>query len=275
MSRTTIIDGYRKQLAEGRPIIGAGAGIGLSAKCAEKAGIDFIVIYNAGRYRMAGRGSMAGSMPYGDANAIVLEMAAEILPVVQSTPVLAGVCATDPFRDIPRFLRQLKDLGFAGVQNFPTVTLMEGATRTNLEETGYGFEREVAMVEEARRLDMLTVTYTVTEAEARLMAKAGADIVVAHIGLTSAGDIGAQSAMSMDEAATRVRLIQEAATAVQPETLVICHGGPIATPEDAAEIFRRVPGVDGFLGASSMERIPAEIALTETMQRFTALELNR
>jgi predicted TIM-barrel enzyme len=266
--RADVLAGWREQLDGGGAIVGAGAGIGLSAKCAEAAGMDFIVIYNAGRYRMAGRGSMAGMMPFGDANQVVVEMAAEILPVVRDTPVLAGVCATDPMRHIPRFLRELKDMGFAGIQNFPSVCLHDGTTRANLEETGMGYGLEVEMVAEARALDLLTVAYVRTEEEAVAMAGAGVDALVAHVGLTTAGTIGAKTALTLDEAIARTQRISDAGLAVRDDVLVLCHGGPIATPEDAGRVIAGTTGVHGFLGASSMERLPAEVALTETMRRF-------
>ena len=273
LSRTAILDRLRRKVAEGKPIIGGGAGIGLSAKSAEAGGIDLLVIYNSGRFRMAGRGSMAGLMPYGDANAIVLEMANEVLPVVKHTPVLAGVCGTDPFRNIPRFLREVKDLGFAGVQNFPTVCLFDGIIRANLEETGMGYGLEVEMIRSARALDLLTTPYAASPDEARAMAEAGADILVAHMGLTTSGMIGAETAVSLDEAVTRVQAIHDAAKEVNPEILVVCHGGPIAEPDDAAYVLARTKGIAGFYGASSMERLPTERAIADNVRRFTALTL--
>ncbi|MBT2226856.1 phosphoenolpyruvate hydrolase family protein [Nonomuraea sp. NEAU-A123] len=273
MSRQRYVPLFHDRIRSGRALIGAGAGTGLSAKCAEQAGVDFIVIYNAGRFRMAGRGSMAGMMPYGNANDIVVEMSAEVLPVVSRTPVLAGVCATDPFKNIPLFLRELKELGFAGVQNFPSVCLLDGSVRADLEATGYGFDKEVEMVRVAREQDLLTATYVRTEEEARAMAAAGADIVVAHVGLTTAGLIGATAPMSLEEAGARTRAIHDAAKAVRDDVLVVCHGGPIATPGDAQEVLLHAPGAVGFLGASSMERIPAETALVDTMRRFTELSI--
>src|SRR5262249_52690219 len=233
--------------------------------------LDLIVIYNSGRYRMAGRGSLAGLMPYGDANAIVLEMAGEVLPVVRHTPVLAGVCGTDPFRLMPVFLKQIKDMGFTGVQNFPTVCLFDGVMRTNLEETGMGYELEVEMIRTARELDLLTTPYAATEDEARQMAAAGADIPVAHTGLTTSGMIGAQTAVSLDQAVKKTQAIFDAATEVNPEILVVCHGGPIAEPVDAEYVLARTRGVVGFYGASSMERLPTEVAITECTRRFKAL----
>jgi len=275
MSPTPIADRFTAKVAGGRPLIGAGAGTGLSAKCAEAAAVDFIVIYNAGRYRMAGRGSMAGMMPYGNANDIVLEMADEILPVVAHTPVLAGICGTDPFRNIPRLLQTVKDLGFAGIQNFPTVCLLDGATRDDLEDTGYGFQKEVDMVALAGELGLVTATYVRTDEEAAAMADAGADVLVAHVGLTSAGMLGAKRAISLDEAARRAQRIAEVAHGRRADALVVCHGGPIATPADALHVFEQAPGVCGFLGASSMERIPAERALVETMSEFVNIPLAR
>jgi predicted TIM-barrel enzyme len=269
MRRSERVQQFHDKVRSGRALIGAGAGTGLSAKCAEAAGVDFIVIYNAGRFRMAGRGSMAGMMPYGNANDIVVEMSAEVLPVVAHTPVLAGVCATDPFKNIPLFLRQLTELGFAGVQNFPSVCLLDGSARADLEATGYGFDKEVEMVRVARGMELLTATYVRTEDEARAMAAAGADIVVAHVGLTAAGLIGARHAISLEAAAERTAAIHDAAKTVRDDVLVVCHGGPIATPDDAQVVLKLVPGAAGFLGASSMERIPAERALVETMRQFT------
>jgi predicted TIM-barrel enzyme len=261
------------QVAAGRPIIGAGAGTGLSAKCAEAGGADLIIIYNSGRYRMAGRGSLAGLLPYGDANAIVVEMAAEVLPVVARTPVLAGVCGTDPFRRMPVFLRQLADLGFTGVQNFPTVGLFDGTFRANLEETGMGYGLEVGMIRTARSLGLLTAPYAFDDESARAMAAAGADVLVPHMGLTTSGTIGARTALTLDEAVERVQSMHDAAVAENPDVLVLCHGGPIAEPDDAAYMLERTSGVVGFFGASSMERLPAEVALTENMRRFKEIPL--
>jgi predicted TIM-barrel enzyme len=273
MGRRETLERLREQVGRGEAIVGAGAGTGLSAKCEEAGGADLIVIYNSGRFRMAGRGSLAGMMPYGDANAIVVEMAAEVLPVVRGTPVLAGVCGTDPFRLMPVFLRQLKEMGFAGVQNFPTVGLFDGVFRQNLEETGMGFGLEVEMIRLARELDLLTSPYAFTPDEARAMAEAGADILVPHMGLTTSGTIGARTAMTLDEAVIRVQAMHDAATEVNPEILVLCHGGPIATPEDAAYVLERTRGVVGFYGASSAERLPVEAAITETMRRFKAIPI--
>jgi predicted TIM-barrel enzyme len=273
MSRQQILESFRAKVEAGHPIIGGGAGVGISAKCAEEAGLDFLVIYNSGRYRMAGRSSMAGLMPYGDANQIVWEMATETLTVVNSVPVVAGVCGTDPFRVIPYFLRQLKDLGCAGVQNYPTVCLFDGIIRANLEETGLGFDKEVELIREARALDLLTVAYVHDEDEARAMAEGGADAVVAHAGLTTSGTIGAKTALSLDEAIEFVGRIRDAAKSVNPDGFVFAHGGPIATPADAGRVLSEVPGIHGFLGASSMERLPTEVAMTDHMRSFVSLPL--
>ena len=258
----------RGTLDRGGVIIGAGAGTGLSAKCAEAGGADLIIIYNSGRYRMAGRGSLAGCMPYGDANAIVMEMAAEVLPIVRETPVLAGVCGTDPFRLMPVFLEEVKRVGFSGVQNFPTVGLYDGQFRLNLEETGMGFGLEVEMIRDAHKAGLLTSPYVFDPEQAAAMAGAGADIVVAHVGLTTKGAIGATTALSLEASVERVQAIRNAAVAVKPDIIVLCHGGPIADPEDAEYVLSHTTGVAGFFGASSMERIPTEIAITENMKRF-------
>jgi predicted TIM-barrel enzyme len=271
MTREEALALLRAQVREGRPIIGAGAGTGLSAKCAEAGGADLVIIYNSGRYRMAGRGSLAGLLPYGDANAIVLEMAGEVLPIVESTPVLAGVCGTDPFRLMPVFLRQVKELGFSGVQNFPTVGLFDGTFRQNLEETGMGYGLEVEMIRAARALDLLTCPYVFTPDDARAMAEAGADVLVPHMGLTTSGTIGAQTAKTLDESVELVQAMRDAAVEVDPDVLVLCHGGPIAEPDDAAYVLERTTGVVGFFGASSMERLPTEVAMTENMKRFKAI----
>ena len=273
MTREQALARLRAQVEAGRPIIGAGAGTGLSAKCAEAGGGDLIIIYNSGRYRMAGRGSLAGLQPYGDANAIVVDMAREVLPVVRETPVLAGVCGTDPFRLMPVFLEELKRLGFAGVQNFPTVGLFDGEFRQNLEETGMGYELEVEMIRTARGLDLLTCPYVFTPDEARAMAEAGADVLVPHMGLTTKGTIGAHTAKTLDQSVQLVQAMHDAATQVNPEILVLCHGGPIAEPGDAAYVLGRTIGVVGFFGASSMERLPTESAMTENMRRFKAIEM--
>jgi predicted TIM-barrel enzyme len=273
VSRSDVLARFRAQLAGGGLLVGAGAGTGLSAKCVEAGGADLIVIYNSGRFRMAGRGSLAGMMPYGDANAIVVDMASEVLPIVHHTPVLAGVCGTDPFRLMPVFLRQIKEMGFAGVQNFPTVGLVDGLFRQNLEETGMGYDLEIEMIREARRLDLLTTPYVFTPDEACAMAEAGADIVVAHMGLTTKGSIGAQTALTLGEAAERVQAIYDAVHAASPDVLVLCHGGPIAEPEDVNFVLRRTRGIAGFFGASSVERLPTEIAITENMRRLKGLTI--
>ncbi len=271
MTRTDALARLRAQVEQGRPIIGAGAGTGLSAKCAEAGGADLIIIYNSGRYRMAGRGSLAGLMPYGDANAIVVEMAAEVLPVATKTPVLAGVCGTDPFRLMPVFLEELKRIGFSGVQNFPTVGLMDGTYRQGLEETGMGYGLEVEMIRAAHELDLLTAPYVFSDDEATAMAEAGADVLVPHMGLTTGGAIGGLTAKTLDECVPLIQGMHDAAKKVNPEILVLCHGGPIAEPDDAAYILERTEGVVGFFGASSMERLPTETAMTENMKRFKAI----
>jgi predicted TIM-barrel enzyme len=258
----------RRTLAQGGVIMGAGAGTGLSAKCAEAGGADLIIIYNSGRYRMAGRGSLAGMMPYGDANAIVMDMAGEVLPVVRETPVLAGVCGTDPFRLMPVFLEEVKRVGFSGVQNFPTVGLCDGKFRQNLEETGMGYGLEVDMIRTAHEVGLLTTPYVFDEEQARAMAEAGADVIVAHMGLTTKGAIGATTALTLEASAERVQAIRDAAVAVKPDIIALCHGGPIAEPDDAQYILEHTTGVAGFFGASSMERLPTEVAITENMQRF-------
>jgi predicted TIM-barrel enzyme len=271
MRRVDALQRLRAQVEAGKPIIGAGAGTGLSAKCAEAGGADLIIIYNSGRYRMAGRGSLAGLLPYGDANAIVVEMAGEVLPIVRDTPVLAGVCGTDPFRLMPVFLRQLLELGFSGVQNFPTVGLIDGVFRQNLEETGMGYALEVEMIREASALGLLTAPYVFTPEDARVMAEAGADVLVPHMGLTTGGAIGAETAKTLDECVELVQAMRDAAVEVNPDVLVLCHGGPIAEPDDAAYVLERTEGVVGFFGASSMERLPTETAMTETMRRFKSI----
>src|SRR5579885_2486827 len=270
-TREQCLQRLRAQAAAGKPIIGGGAGTGLSAKCAEAGGIDLIILYNSGRYRMAGRGSLAGMMPYGDANGIVVDMAREVLPVVRDTPVLAGVCGTDPFRVMRLFLRQLQDMGFSGVQNFPTVGLIDGTFRQGLEETGMGFNLEVDMIAEAHALGLLTCPYVFTEAEAAAMARAGADVLIPHMGLTTKGSIGARTALTLAQAAERVQALHDAAKSVNPDVLVLCHGGPIAEPEDAAYVLQNTRGVVGFFGASSIERLPSEVAMTENMRRFKAI----
>lgn len=272
-SRSEIVDRLRAKVAAGLPIIGGGAGTGLSAKCSEEAGLDFIVVYNSGKYRMAGRSSMAGLMPYGDANQIVLDMGAEILPLVDRIPVVAGVCGTDPFRVMPRFLRRIKDEGFSGVQNYPTICLFDGIIRANLEETGLGFYKEAEMIAAAHALDLFTACYVANPDEAVAMAEAGADVIVPHMGLTASGMIGARTALTLQESKVKVAELMDAARAVNPEVLVLCHGGPIFSPNEAAEVIRDVPGVDGFLGASSMERLPTEVAMVEHMRAYTRIRL--
>jgi len=262
----------RATLDAGGAIIGAGAGTGLSAKCAEQGGTDLIIIYNSGRYRMAGRGSLAGLLPYGDANAIVIEMADEVLPVVKDTPVLAGVCGTDPFRLMPNFLRQVAEAGFAGVQNFPTVGLIDGTFRANLEETGMGYALEVEMIGAAKEMGLLTAPYVFDPESAEAMTRAGADVLVPHMGLTTKGMIGAETALTLDDCVERIQAMRDAAVAINPEVIVLCHGGPIAEPEDAAYVLERTSGVVGFFGASSMERLPTETAMVENLQRFKALQ---
>ena len=261
----------RGTLDEGGVIIGAGAGTGLSAKCAEAGGTDLIIIYNSGRYRMAGRGSLAGLLPYGDANAIVMEMGREVLPIVRRTPVLAGVCGTDPFRLMPKFLRDVRDAGFAGVQNFPTVGLIDGTFRVNLEETGMGYELEVDMIREAASLGLLTAPYVFDPESAMAMTRAGADVLVPHMGLTTKGTIGAETALTLDDCVELIQAMRDAAVSVNPDVIVLCHGGPLAEPEDAQYVLERTDGVVGFFGASSMERLPTEVAMTENMRRFKAL----
>jgi predicted TIM-barrel enzyme len=258
----------RATIASGTPIVGTGAGTGLSAKCAEAGGADLIIIYNSGRYRMAGRGSLAGLMAYGDANQIVVEMGREVLTIVRDTPVLAGVNGTDPFRIMPRFLAELKAQGFAGVQNFPTVGLIDGVFRENLEETGMSFDLEVAMIAEASKLDLLTSPYVFDEHQAEAMARAGADVLVAHMGLTTNGTIGAKTALTLEQCVPRVQAIHDRAKAIRSDIIVLCHGGPIAEPQDAAYMMKHVNGIAGFFGASSIERLPTEIAITEQVRKF-------
>ena len=271
MKREESLGRLRAQVAAGKPIIGAGAGTGISAKSAEAGGVDLIIIYNSGRYRMAGRGSLAGMLPYGDANAVMLDMAREVLPVVRHTPVLAGVCGTDPFRIMEVFLPQLKTMGFGGVQNFPTVGLFDGVFRANLEETGMGYGLEVEMIRAAHDLDLLTCPYVFTPEEARAMAEAGADVLVPHMGLTTSGTIGAQTALTLDESVARVQAMHDAAKAVNPDVLVLCHGGPIAEPDDAAYVLNHTHGIVGFFGASSMERLPVETAIADNVRRFKGI----
>ena len=271
-ARSELMARFDAMAARREPIIGGGAGTGLSAKCEEEGGIDLIVIYNSGRYRMAGRGSLAGLLAYGNANEIVKEMAREVLPVVKHTPVLAGVNGTDPFMIPDEFLRRLIGLGFSGVQNFPTVGLIDGTFRANLEETGMGYGLEVELIARARELDLLTTPYVFNEAEARDMAAAGADIIVCHMGLTTGGAIGAETAMKLSDCVAPINAWAAVARAVNPEVIVLCHGGPIATPEDAQFILKHCPGIQGFYGASWMERLPTEVALTETTRRFMQIE---
>lgn len=273
-SRISILDRLRKKVAQGNPIIGGGAGVGLSAKCEEAGGIDLIVIYNSGRYRMAGRGSLSGLMPYGNANQIVKELGQEVLTVVQQVPVLAGVCATDPFMIRDLFLKELQAMGFAGIQNFPTVGLIDGQFRANLEETGMGFDLEIDCVRAAHDLDMLTTPYAFNPEQARKLAAVGADIVVTHMGLTTSGSIGAHTAKTLDDSVEAIRAMVDAAKSQREDVLLLCHGGPIAMPEDAQYIFDHVGDIDGFYGASSMERLPTEVALTKQVRDFRSLRLS-
>ena len=269
--RKALLKKFHDMAARGEPIVGGGAGTGLSAKCEEAGGVDLIVIYNSGRYRMAGRGSLAGLMPYGDANAIVLEMAGEVLPIVTRTPVLAGVNGTDPFRDMDLFLDQLKGLGFAGVQNFPTVGLIDGIFRANLEETGMSYALEIEMISKAREMDLLTTPYVFSEAEAAAMAIAGADIIVCHLGLTTGGSVGAQTAARLEDCPKRIDTWASAALSINPGILVLAHGGPIADPADADFVMKNTRNCHGFYGASSMERLPVERALTDQVRKFKAI----
>ncbi len=275
ISRSDLLQRLQAQTAAGRPIVGCGAGTGLSAKMAEAGGADLIIIYNSGRYRMAGRGSLAGLLSYGDANGIVVEMASEVLPVVKNVPVLAGVNGTDPFRLMPVFLKQLKDMGFDGVQNFPTVGLIDGNFRANLEATGMGYDKEIACIKLAHELDLFTSPYVFDVDQARAMAAAGADQLVAHVGLTTAGTIGAGVAFTLDEAIERVMAIADAGRKVRPDILVICHGGPFDEPENVGQALARMPGIAGFFGASSIERLPTERAIRGQVQDFKKLALAR
>jgi predicted TIM-barrel enzyme len=272
-TREQVLKRLRAVMAEGRPIIGGGAGTGISAKFEAAGGVDLIIIYNSGRYRMAGRGSLSGLMPYGDANAIVMEMASEVLTIVRDTPVLAGVCGTDPFRQMPLFLQEVAGAGFSGVQNFPTVGLIDGLFRQNLEETGMGFGLEIDMIRLAREMNLLTTPYCFNADEAKAMAEAGADIIVAHLGLTTKGSIGATTAVTLENAPAKVQEIADSAKAVNPDVIVLCHGGPISEPTDAEYVLHRTKGVHGFYGASSMERLPVEKAITETMKAYKAIRL--
>lgn len=273
-TRESILAGFRKKRAAGKPIIGGGAGAGISAKCEEKAGIDLIVVYNSGRYRMAGRGSLSGLLPYGNANEIVKELAPEILTAVKHTPVLAGVCGTDPFLLRDHFLQELKSLGYAGVQNFPTVGLIDGTFRANLEETGMSFQLEIECIAAAHEMNLLTTPYAFDPEQASELTAAGADIIVAHMGLTTSGTIGAQTAMTLDDSVRSVDAIASAARDVRADVFVLCHGGPIAEPDDAQYVMDRCP-IDGFYGASSMERLPTERAITRQVQSFVDLKLSR
>jgi predicted TIM-barrel enzyme len=275
IARQDILKTLRAKIRRGEPIIGGGAGTGLSAKCEEAGGIDLIVIYNSGRFRMAGRGSLAGLMPYGSANDIVLEMAHEVLPVVKKTPVLAGVCGTDPFMIRDDFLRRLAELGFSGVQNFPTVGLFDGVIRKQLEETGMGYAMEVDMIHAAAELQLLTTPYVFSEESARDMAAAGADIVVCHLGLTTGGALGAETVVTLEDCIRSIEDWSAAARKVNKDVVVLCHGGPIATPKDAQYVLQRASGCHGFYGASSMERLPTEIALTETTRKFKSIKGRR
>lgn len=273
INRQEILNRLHAQVAAGKPIVGCGAGTGISAKFAEAGGADLIIIYNSGRYRMAGRGSLAGLMPYGDANGIVVEMAAEVLPVVKNTPVLAGVCGTDPFRLMPLFLKQLKEIGFSGVQNFPTVGLIDGNFRANLEGTGMGYDKEIEAILLAHELDLFTSPYVFDPEQAKAMAQAGADQLVAHVGLTTAGSIGASVALTLDEAIDKVQRIAHAGRAVRPDILVICHGGPFDEPENVGTALAKMPGIQGFFGASSIERLPTERAIRGQVEAFKKLPI--
>lgn len=273
IAREEIVRRLREQVSQGHPIIGCGAGTGISAKFAEAGGADLIIIYNSGRYRMAGRGSLAGLMPYGDANAIVQDMAAEVLPVVKDTPVLAGVCGTDPFRLMPIFLKQLKEMGFSGVQNFPTVGLIDGNFRANLEATGMGYRQEVEMIRMAHELDLFTSPYVFDEDDAVAMVEAGADQLVVHVGLTTSGSIGAAVAMTLDDAIERVLSIADVARKTRDDILIICHGGPFDEPDNVGIALERMPGIQGFFGASSIERLPTERAIRGQVQAFKSIEL--
>lgn len=273
--REEILSRFRQKIAAGKPIVGAGAGTGISAKCAEQGGADLLIIYNSGRFRMAGRGSLSGLLAYGNANEIVVDMGKEVLTIVERTPVLAGVNGTDPFLLIDPFLRQLAEMGFAGVQNFPTVGLIDGNFRLNLEETGMGFGKEVDLVAAAHAADLLTTPYVFDQEQARQMVRAGADVIVAHMGLTTGGQIGARTAMNLDAAAVLVNKIIDAARSERSDVIVLCHGGPISSPEDVSVILAKCPAVNGFFGATSMERLPAEIAITEQVRKFSSLSLKK
>ncbi len=273
-NRQQILAQFKEKISKGEPIIGGGAGTGISAKCEEAGGIDLIIIYNSGRFRMAGRGSLAGLMAYGNANDIMLDMAMEVLPVVDHTPVLAGVNGTDPFVIMPLLLEKIKHMGFAGVQNFPTIGLFDGLIRQNLEETGMSYQREVEMIHIAHEMDLLTTPYVFSEGETEDMVRAGADIIVCHMGLTSKGKIGAKTAKTLDESVDSINAWVDVARSIREDILILCHGGPIAMPEDAAYVLERCPGIHGFYGASSMERLPTEIAITEQIKSFKNLRLS-
>lgn len=272
LTRTEIMQQFKKQIEDGKILVGVGAGTGITAKSSEQGGADMLIIYNSGRYRMAGRGSLAGLLSYGDANQIVVEMGSEVLPVVQKTPVLAGVCGTDPFRVMDVFLKQLKEQGFSGVQNFPTVGLIDGVFRQNLEETGMGYGLEVDMIAKAHKLDLLTAPYVFDAEQAKAMAKAGADILVAHMGLTTKGTIGAKTALTLDDCIKKIEEIIEAGKKVNPDIMVICHGGPIAEPDDAAYVIQHTKNIDGFFGASSIERFAAEKGIKAQAAAFKAIK---
>lgn len=271
MSRKEILANFRKEVAEGRILLGVGAGTGITAKMSEAGGADMLIIYNSGRFRMAGRGSLSGLLSYGDANQIVVEMGSEVLPVVKNTPVLAGVCGTDPFRVMEIFLKQLKEMGFNGVQNFPTVGLIDGVFRQNLEETGMGYDLEVDMIRKAHELDLLTCPYVFDPEQAKSMAEAGADILVAHMGLTTKGSIGAKTALTLDDCVVKIKEIIDAGKKVRPDIMVICHGGPIAEPDDAKYVIERTEGIDGFFGASSIERFAAEVGMKQQAVAFKSI----
>ncbi|HEY4391129.1 MAG TPA: phosphoenolpyruvate hydrolase family protein [Paenibacillus sp.] len=270
-TRAEVLAKLKAEVAAGNVLLGAGAGTGISAKSAEAGGVDLIIIYNSGRYRMAGRGSLAGLMAYGDANQIVVDMGNEVLPVVKNTPVLAGVCGTDPFRIMDIFLKQLKDQGFAGVQNFPTVGLIDGVFRANLEETGMGYDLEVEMIRKAHELDLLTTPYVFDPEQAKQMAEAGADVLVAHMGLTTKGTIGAKTALTLDDCVDKIQAICDAGKAVNPDIMVLCHGGPIAEPGDAEYVLARTKNVEGFFGASSIERFATEVGIKQQTEAFKGI----
>jgi predicted TIM-barrel enzyme len=273
IKREEVLRRLKEQAEKGVSVVGAGAGTGISAKCAEAGGVDLIIIYNSGRYRMAGRGSLAGLLSYGDANAIVMDMSREVLTIVKDTPVMAGVCGTDPFRDMDVFLKQLKEVGFSGVQNFPTVGLIDGVFRQNLEETNMGYDLEVEMIRKAHELDMVTTPYVFNVEDAKKMAEAGADVLVAHMGLTTKGSIGAESAKTLDDCVKLTQEICDAGKAINPDVLVIVHGGPVAEPEDAKYVLDRTTGVCGFFGASSIERLPTEVAITKQVEDFKKISV--